>query len=202
MHIGMIKCKYSISLKVLDREPIWHDTYFSFWTFVDINQESFIIYFIWVQVYWVCSSESGGLEEPSELVHTIYRHLTCEKYVDIWAYSILNQIFIYRQIPNISTDRRWVINTFIAYQGASYIRGLTVVFLWLCSMNMSYLTIFLRITPLAMKPSWKIRVTSASTILEQNIMVDAWEWASCHIRKIVGCACAGNAGNVFPATAG
>ena len=25
-------------------------------------------------------------------------------------------------------------------------------------------------------------------------------WASCQIRKIVGCACAGNAGNVFPAT--
>ena len=23
-------------------------------------------------------------------------------------------------------------------------------------------------------------------------------WASCHIRKIAGCACAGNAGNVFP----
>ena len=27
-------------------------------------------------------------------------------------------------------------------------------------------------------------------------------WASCQIRKIAGCACAGNAGNVFPATAG
>ena len=26
-------------------------------------------------------------------------------------------------------------------------------------------------------------------------------WASCQIRKIVGCACARNAGNVFPATA-
>ena len=25
-------------------------------------------------------------------------------------------------------------------------------------------------------------------------------WASCQIRKIVGCACAGNAGNVFPAS--
>ena len=28
-----------------------------------------------------------------------------------------------------------------------------------------------------------------------------WQWASCQIRKIAGCACAGNAGNVFPATA-
>ena len=28
------------------------------------------------------------------------------------------------------------------------------------------------------------------------------EWASCQIRKIAGCACTGNAGNVFPATAG
>ena len=27
-------------------------------------------------------------------------------------------------------------------------------------------------------------------------------WASCHICKITSCACAGNAGNVFPATAG
>ena len=27
-------------------------------------------------------------------------------------------------------------------------------------------------------------------------------WASCQIRKIAGCACAGNAGNVFPASAG
>ena len=27
-------------------------------------------------------------------------------------------------------------------------------------------------------------------------------WASCQIRKITGCACAGNAENVFPATAG
>ena len=29
-----------------------------------------------------------------------------------------------------------------------------------------------------------------------------WRWASCQIHKIAGCACAGNAGNVFPATAG
>ena len=28
------------------------------------------------------------------------------------------------------------------------------------------------------------------------------QWASCQVRKIKGCACAGNAGNVFPATAG
>ena len=27
-------------------------------------------------------------------------------------------------------------------------------------------------------------------------------WASCQMREITGCACAGNAGNVFPATAG
>ena len=29
-----------------------------------------------------------------------------------------------------------------------------------------------------------------------------YAWASCQIRKIPGYACAGNAGNVFPATAG
>ena len=28
-----------------------------------------------------------------------------------------------------------------------------------------------------------------------------WPWASCQIRKITGCACTGNAGNVSPATA-
>ena len=28
------------------------------------------------------------------------------------------------------------------------------------------------------------------------------QWASCQIHNIVGCACAGNAGNVFPTTAG
>ena len=28
-----------------------------------------------------------------------------------------------------------------------------------------------------------------------------YSWASCQIRNIAGCACAGNAGNVFPATA-
>ena len=33
------------------------------------------------------------------------------------------------------------------------------------------------------------------------VQVIAWcSWASCQICKIAGCACAGNAGNVFPAT--
>ena len=31
---------------------------------------------------------------------------------------------------------------------------------------------------------------------------DAVLWVSCQIRNIAGCACAGNAGNVFPATVG
>ena len=33
-----------------------------------------------------------------------------------------------------------------------------------------------------------------------NDNVKILPWASCQIRKIAGCACAGNAGNVFPAT--
>ena len=47
----------------------------------------------------------------------------------------------------------------------------------------------------------------APTLLENNVnqcgergFWEAKAWASCQIRKIVGCACAGNAGNVFPAT--
>ena len=34
------------------------------------------------------------------------------------------------------------------------------------------------------------------------VLVLQCPWACCQIRKIAGCACAGNAGNVFPATAG
>ena len=33
-----------------------------------------------------------------------------------------------------------------------------------------------------------------------NYFIQLSLWASYHIRKIAGCACAGNAGNVFPAT--
>ena len=29
-----------------------------------------------------------------------------------------------------------------------------------------------------------------------------YSWASCQMHKIAGCACAGDAGNVFPGTAG
>ena len=36
------------------------------------------------------------------------------------------------------------------------------------------------------------------TVLEQPLST----WTSCHICKIAGCACAGNAGDVFPASAG
>ena len=35
-----------------------------------------------------------------------------------------------------------------------------------------------------------------------NVIYGSLAWASCQIRKIEVCACAGNAGNVFPATAG
>ena len=35
-----------------------------------------------------------------------------------------------------------------------------------------------------------------------NIATTIYPWASCQIPKIAGCACAGYAGNVFPATAG
>ena len=34
------------------------------------------------------------------------------------------------------------------------------------------------------------------------VMRNAFPWASCQMNKIAGCACAGNAGNVFPAAAG
>ena len=32
----------------------------------------------------------------------------------------------------------------------------------------------------------------------QTVHIVSYAWASCQIRKIAGCACAGNAGNVFP----
>ena len=40
--------------------------------------------------------------------------------------------------------------------------------------------------------------TKYSPGLYQLHMNSSWPWASCQIRKIAGCACAGNAGNVFP----
>ena len=40
---------------------------------------------------------------------------------------------------------------------------------------------------------YRYNVVHYSTILNT-----ALKWASCQIRKIAGCACAGNAGNVFP----
>ena len=45
-------------------------------------------------------------------------------------------------------------------------------------------------------------VIIGTTILVPFHHRHATEWASCQVRKIVGCACAGNAGNVFSATAG
>ena len=42
-------------------------------------------------------------------------------------------------------------------------------------------------------------VYSAACCNEENIKtLQCWPWASYQIRKIAGCACAGNAGNVFP----
>ena len=40
------------------------------------------------------------------------------------------------------------------------------------------------------------------TCIEWSLHLCNQAWASCQIFKIVGCACAGNAANVFPATAG
>ena len=47
-------------------------------------------------------------------------------------------------------------------------------------------------------PSWQYK------FLSQNLFLwwESYTWASCQIRKIEGCACAGNVGNVFPATMG
>ena len=52
----------------------------------------------------------------------------------------------------------------------------------------------------------KIWIISHSLGLGFETMVYAYAvcspWVSCQIRKIAGCACAGNAGNVFPASVG
>ena len=42
-------------------------------------------------------------------------------------------------------------------------------------------------------PRRMILATCAISVLRNNT-----QWASCQIRKLAGCACAGNAGNVFP----
>ena len=42
--------------------------------------------------------------------------------------------------------------------------------------------------------------TSLYKSIEQYFSGVGLSWASCQMRKIAGCACAGNAGNVFPAT--
>ena len=44
--------------------------------------------------------------------------------------------------------------------------------------------------------------TNSSDLRNYNIEKTRPAWASCQIPKIAGCPCAGNAGNVFPATAG
>ena len=41
--------------------------------------------------------------------------------------------------------------------------------------------------------------TNRTRALQIPMILDAFPWASCQICKIMGCACAGNAGNVFPA---
>ena len=43
---------------------------------------------------------------------------------------------------------------------------------------------------------------SSSSTKSVDFVSFSLSWASCHKRKIAHCACAGNAGNVFPATAG
>ena len=43
--------------------------------------------------------------------------------------------------------------------------------------------------------------STSSTSLSGNRMTSSWlPWTSYQIRKLAGCVCAGNAGNVFPAT--
>ena len=49
---------------------------------------------------------------------------------------------------------------------------------------------------------WLSLVDLVRTCTHTNFQGPVVLWASCQIRKIAGCACAGNAGNVFPATAG
>ena len=51
------------------------------------------------------------------------------------------------------------------------------------------------------KQAKKMYLNCMSFIHGETIQdLDILSWASYQIRKIVGCTCAGNAGNVFPAT--
>ena len=45
-----------------------------------------------------------------------------------------------------------------------------------------------------------IKIKYAIVLVTLLTALWSWSWASNHIRKIAGCACAGNAGNFFPAT--
>ena len=56
-------------------------------------------------------------------------------------------------------------------------------------------------TLLFMLTTKEISKVCSPALCERNPLVDSAikrQWASCQIRKIAGCACAGNAGNVFP----
>ena len=46
----------------------------------------------------------------------------------------------------------------------------------------------------------KRNVIKCESLFQLNSLFKMTSWASYQIRKIAGCACAGNAGNVFPAT--
>ena len=63
---------------------------------------------------------------------------------------------------------------------------------WRCAVDADRVTVYLRLDT----PEEETDVMNRSTLYIWNL------WSSCQIRKIVGCACTWNAGNVFPATAG
>ena len=72
-----------------------------------------------------------------------------------------------------------------------------------------------RVRPQLTKAEWRIYVSvSCDILVPENGFLSVWcqsiigtdagvsldHWASCKIRKIAGCACAANAGNVLPAS--
>ena len=50
--------------------------------------------------------------------------------------------------------------------------------------------------------NWILTFPGRLSLWIMRTLGPCYTWASCQIRKIAGCACAGNAGNVFPADAG
>ena len=78
-----------------------------------------------------------------------------------------------------------------------------VMILWAPSLFTFWITCHVRNSPVKLDKGDQLKIYLNLPLMELPVKVLGMEifhvkWASCQIRKIAGCACAGNAGNVFP----